>query len=113
MNDEKQPIDISVIKGLIGDDEATIQSFFQKFVNSVPGEMDEINQAITNNDYVLTKARAHKLKSSAKAIGATDLGEICQSIEDTALQKNQSDLNQLYIDLVNEFKRCKQYIINN
>lgn len=104
------PIDTSIIKGLIGDDEALINIFFQKFINTVPAEMSEIEQSISDQDFVTCKARAHKLKSSAKAIGAIMLADICQNIENTSLQEDQGNSNKLLAELLAEFEHCKQFI---
>ena len=110
MDKKPSPIDMSIIKGLIGDNEAMIRVFFQKFVDTVPSDMDAIKQSISEQDFVACKARAHKLKSSAKAIGAINLADICQTIEDTSLQKDQDNSNKLLIELITEFDTCKQYI---
>ena len=110
MNDQLKHIDISVIKGLIGDDEAIINVFLQKFINTVPADMDEIKKALLTHDYAACKAQVHKLKSSAKAIGAILMADICQNIEDISLQENQDVINNLFNELIVEFDNCKKYI---
>lgn len=113
MSDTNSPIDVSVIKGLVGDDEDVIKMFFNKFVDSVPDNIQEIKLAISNNDFVEAKAKAHKMKSSAKAIGANDLADVCQKIEDVSLQEDQSVMEDLFESILNEFSRCKEYIKAN
>lgn len=110
MSIEETPIDISVIKGLVGDDDEIINMFFNKFVDSAPGEIKEIKNAIDNNDFLEAKAKAHKLKSSAKAIGANSLGDICQKIEDESSLNEQKYLYDLYESLNEQFIDCKKYI---
>lgn len=106
-------IDISVIKGLVGDDEDVIKMFFNKFVDTVPENIEEIKLAIDDNDFIEVKAKAHKMKSSAKAVGANHLADICQKIETESEHNNQAILYNIYESLVNEFASCKKYIQSN
>ena len=113
MSADASPIDISVIKGLIGDDEDVINIFFNKFIDAVPDDINEIIRAIDNSDFTEVKAKSHKLKSSAKAVGANYLGEICQKIEDESDSNSQATLYELSAMLNSEFTKCKQYIQSN
>lgn len=110
MSIEETPIDISVIKGLVGDDDEVIKMFFNKFIDSAPDEIKEIKNAIDNNDFLEAKAKAHKLKSSAKAIGANNLGDLCQKIEVESSSNEQKTLYDIYESLHDEFIDCKKYI---
>jgi len=110
MNSNTSPIDLSVIKGLIGDDEEVIKMFFIKFVDSVPGDMQEIKSALDADGYGLVKSLAHRLKSSAKAIGAEDFATLCQGLEDKSDLNKKEDLQSLYESLMGEFTRCRDYI---
>ena len=110
MINDTNPIDISVIKGLVGDDEEVIKMFLNKFVETVPTDMDDIKAAISNNNFVEAKAKAHKMKSSARAIGANNLSELCQKIEDDSVLNEQALLNEHYEQMVKEFTDCKKTI---
>ena len=110
MINNTSPIDISVIKGLVGDDEDVIKMFLNKFVDSVPAHLEEIKSAISNNNFVEAKAMAHKMKSSAKAVGANNLSELCQKIEDDSMLNEQAVLSDHYELMLKEFSDCKKTI---
>ncbi len=111
MNKESNnAIDIAVIKGLVGDDPGMIQYFFNKFIETVPGNIQEIENSLNNKDYPGIKSSAHKLKSSAKAVGAASMVSICQSMEDESLAGNVEALNEYFERLVQAYEHCKDFM---
>ena len=112
MNNNSASIDLSIIQGLIGDDAETIRIFFKKFVDTATPDLIDIKKHIDDHEFDSIKSRVHKLKSSAKAIGAIEFAEICQKIEDTSAQKEIISIADLFNDLTQEFKNCSQYIKN-
>ena len=113
MSNKDQPIDITILKGLIGDDTETIKTFLIKFIQTVPENMAEIKQALAGNNFKDLKAKTHKMKSSARVIGATNMSAICQDIEDTSLDENTNELNEKIKTLVEEFNLCTDHINTN
>ncbi len=80
--------DIDVLKQLVGDDKATLIDFVQAFRQSMhryAQQISEAGQAGNGEDIVRI---AHTLKSSAKAVGAKPLIELC-----IALEALEPDLN--------------------
>jgi PAS domain S-box-containing protein len=74
-------VDVSVLAALVGDDPATIGEFLTDFRASATGIAAEISAACAAGDAAQAVVLAHKLKSSARSVGALALGELCAELE--------------------------------
>ena len=74
-------LDVSVLAALVGDDPAVIREFLLDFRASATSIATELGAACAAGDAAQAQALAHKLKSSARAVGALALGELCAEIE--------------------------------
>ena len=74
-------IDVSVLAALVGDDPATIRDFLVDFRHSARAIATELDAACVAGQAAQVGALAHKLKSSARAVGALALGELCAELE--------------------------------
>ena len=75
------PVDVSVLKALVGDDPKVIREFLDDFRTSAADAASELKRACESGTAAQAGAVAHKLKSSARAVGALALGELCAEIE--------------------------------
>ncbi|MDO9100920.1 MAG: ATP-binding protein [Candidatus Nitrotoga sp.] len=75
------PVDVSVLKGLVGDDPAVISEFLRDFRSSSVRIAAELRAAYQVGQAAAVSAAAHKLKSSARSVGALALGELCAEME--------------------------------
>ncbi len=75
------PVDVNVLKALVGDDEATIRDFLHDFRISAVKIAAELKSACNSGQAAQAGALAHKLKSSARSVGALALGELCEEME--------------------------------
>ena len=75
------PVDVSVLKALVGDDPAMISELLHDFRLSATGIAEELRSACEAGQASATGAAAHKLKSSARSVGALALGELCDAME--------------------------------
>ncbi|MDO8463861.1 MAG: response regulator, partial [Gallionella sp.] len=75
------PVDVNVLKALIGDDEAMIREFLHDFRVSAAKIAAELRVACAAEEAAAAGALAHKLKSSARSVGALALGELCAAME--------------------------------
>ncbi len=73
--------DVSVLAALVGDDPATLHEFLRDFRDSAASIAAELTAACAAGDAAQAGALAHKLKSSARSVGALALGEICAALE--------------------------------
>jgi PAS domain S-box-containing protein len=78
------PIDITILEGLIGRNPTVVHAFLQDFQANAADIGADLRAAGTSKDILKAGALAHKLKSSARAVGALALGELCAQIEDAS-----------------------------
>jgi len=70
-----------VLAALVGDDPAVIREFLLDFRASAVTIATELAAACASGQAAQAGALAHKLKSSARAVGALALGELCAELE--------------------------------
>lgn len=75
------PLDVRVLEAAVGRDAATISRFLHEFRGTLAAITDALIHACRTGDAPQSAAQAHNLKSSALAVGAQTLGELCARIE--------------------------------
>jgi len=75
------PVDVAVLAALVGDDPAVIREFLLDFRASATSIAAELSIACTAGQSAQVTGLAHKLKSSARSVGALALGERCAELE--------------------------------
>ncbi len=75
------PVDIEVLRSLVGDDPQLIREFLQAFRSSAARIAQEVEQAYRAGSAAKTVAAVHKLKSAARSVGAMALGDLCADME--------------------------------
>lgn len=80
---ESRPVDVSVLKALVGDNPAMISDLLDDFRLSATKIAAELRSACAAGQASASSAAAHKLKSSARSVGALALGELCEAMEQT------------------------------
>jgi HPt (histidine-containing phosphotransfer) domain-containing protein len=75
------PVNVSVLAALVGDDPKVIGEFLQDFRSSAIKITEELKASYAAGQPLQVGAAAHKLKSSARSVGALALGELCAEIE--------------------------------
>ncbi|MFZ4536776.1 PAS domain S-box protein [Propionivibrio sp.] len=74
-------VNVNVLKALIGDDEAIVREFLHDFRLSALGIAVQIRTACVAGEASAAGMVAHKLKSSARSVGALALGDLCDEME--------------------------------
>lgn len=86
------PVDISVLKALVGEDPAVLHDVLQDFIKSAAPIAANLHAACAAGEGEAARTAAHKLKSSARAIGALALGELCEALENAGAAGNTAAL---------------------
>jgi signal transduction histidine kinase/HPt (histidine-containing phosphotransfer) domain-containing protein len=78
---DPQIIDLSVLAGMVKNDPKKIQRFAEKFLESTAKGIGDIEAALAAQDVTALAALGHRLKSSARSVGAMGLGGLCQQLQ--------------------------------
>ncbi|SDY94668.1 ATP-binding protein [Nitrosomonas sp. Nm33] len=103
-------VDVGILEALVGNDPATIREFLQDFRTNTSEIGEQLRDAARKNQFDLIKAAAHKLKSSARSVGAMMLGEWCAKIEQAAKDSNEKELASLLPHFEEELKAVDNYL---
>lgn len=66
------------MKSVMGE---VLQELIETFLDYMPGQLDDLNDAISKGNADLVFSIAHRIKSSSNCIGALGLAETAQTIE--------------------------------
>ncbi len=106
----KVVVDINVLKSLVGSDQAVINEFLQDFLHDTRKIAEQLHSAITGGQADKAKFAAHKLKSSARSVGALALGEWCAQMETAAKEGDVEKLVELLPGFEQELAQVESYI---
>jgi PAS domain S-box-containing protein len=98
-------IDLNILASLLGYNRDKLNTFSYKFIETAQKGMLDISNAIANNDEKALHATGHRIKSSAKTVGALDFAALCQSLETVDIAKKDyvgqivAQLDQLLVEI--------------
>lgn len=101
------PLDLSVLEALFGDDPELRLSLLDEFVISTHSYLQEFEAAA---DIVAVGAVAHKLKSSARTVGANRLADLCTGLESGARTGQQARVEALLPQVAPEIARVADFV---
>jgi len=104
------PVDVSVLKALVGDDPAVIRDLLRDFRVSAAKTAAELKAACDSGQTAQAGALAHKLKSSARSVGALALGELCAGMEQAGKAGQVEALTALLSRLEAEMAAVDEYL---
>jgi CheY-like chemotaxis protein/HPt (histidine-containing phosphotransfer) domain-containing protein len=79
-----RPVELGVLAALVGNDMAAINRILGVFRDTLPEVSTEVRKACATADPEGVRKVAHRLKSSARSIGALRLGQVCAEFERAA-----------------------------
>jgi len=103
-------LDLECLALQVGRDPEVMREFLMDFQASADSISRELTFAWLRQDTQKCMALAHKLKSSARAVGAQTLGDICAGIESAALDSELGSLNEMHAQFALEMKLVGQLI---
>jgi HPt (histidine-containing phosphotransfer) domain-containing protein len=107
---EKKPVDVSVLESLVGNDAAVISEFLHDFRVSSARIATDLRTACEGGQPAPAAAAAHKLKSSARSVGAMGLGELCAEMEQAGKAGDVDALKELLPRFELELAAVSNYI---
>ena len=107
----RAPIDESVLKNIFGDDEALFDEILTDFEVSSEGVVVELREAVNLGTPTAVRQVSHKFKSSARSVGAVQLGDLCQDLEQRCRADCDEDcISELSERIFDEYARVSSYI---
>ncbi|MBM2854704.1 MAG: histidine kinase, partial [Steroidobacteraceae bacterium] len=79
--DSAVPVEPGILAGMVGNDPVAMQGILGVFRANLPATAAALRDACAAGDTAHAGATAHKLKSSARSIGALRLGNLCAEME--------------------------------
>jgi len=92
--------------------EETFVQLQKLYLASAPDICKALVMAIRDNGFSDIKENSHALKSMSLNIGASRLGQLCQSLEDAAISQNGDLIQNNALNVVQEFERVINHIQN-
>ncbi|NFV79194.1 response regulator [Magnetospirillum aberrantis] len=93
------------LAAMVGEDPAAIAEVLRDFLAPAKGLAAEIAQALDGDDPAAAARGAHKLKSSARAVGAVALAECCAGLERAGKDADRARLSALGAEFPALFQR--------
>ena len=104
------PVDLNVLREMIGHDPADIDAVLQSFRSSAAAARLDLSTGASGGTGGSTSDVAHKLKSAARSIGALRLGELCAQIEPIAGLARSNELDALMPQVLAELAAVLHFI---
>ncbi|WP_432744615.1 PAS domain S-box protein [Methylobacter sp. G7] len=105
-----KPLDVSVLEALVGDNPELIRAFLHDFHSSATQIAAVLKSAYEMDQTEQVGAQAHKLKSSARSVGALELGELCAQIERASQAGEIEAMNALVPRFEVEMAAISEYL---
>jgi PAS domain S-box-containing protein len=103
-------IDVAELTALIGSDPQTIREFLNDFRFSQIQIGLDIRMECAAQQYPAAAGQAHKLKSSARSVGAMALGDLCECIETLGNSHDLRGLDAVLIEFERELKDVDSFL---
>ncbi len=104
------PVDSAIIKEMFGDDDELVAEILGEFVEPAGNNVEEILAAWEGRDAAGVGSAAHKLKSSARTVGANKMADLCALLEAAGKAGDAERIEQNIGNLEPSFKVVKNYI---
>ncbi len=90
-----EPVDVRVLRALVGDDTATVREFLFDFQAAARRSATELHAAAAADDLRRVNAIVHRLKSSSRSVGALALGDLCAELENACRAGTRDGITQV------------------
>ena len=104
------PIDTAALREMFGDDDQTIREILKEFPEPSEAVVNDMSNAYLAHDAVGVAEAAHKLKSSARAVGAHALAALCETLEASGRSADWAALDARMPNLSPLMRKISNYI---
>ena len=103
-------IDPAALKSMFGDDDATFKEILKGFIDPAVSDAGDIESAFADRSADGVAKAAHKLKSSARSVGANELADLCQDLEMAGKAADWGEIDNSAPRLASVVQRVVAYI---
>lgn len=110
VNEEPSPIDPGALTEIFGDDIAAQLAILQKFATQSEQVVADFEAAYAQRDAEKVAFQTHKLKSSARTVGANYLADLCFTLEVSGRKVDWDEIDRLSPLMRPALEQVKAYI---
>jgi PAS domain S-box-containing protein len=103
-------IDESALKAMFGDDEEMFKEILNDFIEPSQKIIEEVKTGWEERSAEAVKQAAHKLKSSARSVGANALADLCQALETAGKEDDWNTIDDGMTNLNDLMHEVENYI---
>ena len=111
-NFNSEVLELSVISNFVGGDEQLIQKLLKVFLKQTPSIIDEIHVSCVSDNTTSVVSSSHKLKSSARSVGANRLADLCVALESAGKENRLTDMKEIESRIDDVFTETQAAIVN-
>ncbi|MDX2418442.1 MAG: PAS domain S-box protein [Xanthomonadales bacterium] len=103
-------VDPKALNDIFVNDHAAQQDLLQNFISQVDEILAELEVAFIQRDIEQVRFYSHKLKSSARAVGANTLADLCFTLENAAKNEEWVEIDAVAVDLKPAADHVREYV---
>jgi two-component system sensor histidine kinase/response regulator len=88
---DSEIIDLAVLSRTVGHDQEQVRKYAIKFLATAQEGLDGLEAALKDTDMKALAALGHRIKSSARIVGAIGFANLCQALEQSGLTMEQAE----------------------
>ncbi len=98
---------LSVLADLLGGNSEKVHTFALKFLDVTHSSLQELEPLLAAQDITGIARLGHRMKSSARSVGATQFADLCQSLEQLTEPDRLSEARQIKLQLEALFEQIE------
>jgi two-component system sensor histidine kinase/response regulator len=104
------PVDLSVLREVLGDDAGALRELLQLFVSTSEPLLVEIDGALGGHQATVVTKKAHELKGAAGNVGAGRLASLATELNQAGKDEEWDRIYVLVPRLQVEFQRVREFV---
>jgi CheY-like chemotaxis protein/HPt (histidine-containing phosphotransfer) domain-containing protein len=106
------PVDIEILHKMVGEGQEIVHGLLESFLKNAASIAADIRRAHLENKALQIGELAHRLKSAARYVGATELGDLCEQMEHAGKNNEMKIIDEFFAGFEEELQRVEIFIKN-
>ena len=107
-SDQNEIFDKQTLLERVGGNEEIVKSIVNLFLEEIPNQLNDLNQALADNDQEKSTREAHSLKGASANFGAKILEKVSLSVEMACRSGDLNKAKDIFPTLKKEFEKIKK-----